>query len=118
MSKFKIKRCTMNRNRKLEKQMRKFLKAIDTGKNINYSDPSVRQCVYECVKKGFVSGFSRVGRSADNSILFDVKEHPAVEKEGYEFMYPEINWIAVWTLILSAVAAITGIVQLLLQFAE
>jgi hypothetical protein len=104
-------------NRKLEREMRKFLKQLDSHQSIDYCDPITRQCVYECNKRGYVSGYRHCLRMADNHIAFDYN-NPCVEKSGYEFLYPKRNWIAIWTLIASVITAIGVILQLILQFAK
>lgn len=104
-----------NKNKSLEKQMRLFLKKLDNKESINYQDPIIRQCVYECDKLGYVSGFRHCSRMADNSISFDYS-NPCIEKAGYEFLYPPKNWIEIGTLIASVLTALGVLLQLVLEF--
>lgn len=104
-------------NRKLEREMRKFLKKLDKSEPINYDDPIIRQCVYESEKRNYVSGYKHCSRMADNSICFD-QINPCVEKAGYEFIKPDHDWIAIWTLVASVITAIGVLLQLILQVAQ
>lgn len=107
----------MNHNRLLERRMRKFLKQLYKNKPINYDDPIIRQCVYECYKKGYVSGYYGCARSSTNDIIFDYT-NPQVEKSGLEFLYPDRDWTAIWTLIISAITAIGVLLQLILTIVK
>lgn len=104
-------------NKKLEREMRKFLKKLDKNKPINYEDPIIRQCVYECDIRKYVSGYKHCSRMADNSIRFDIS-NPCVEKSGYEFLEPHRDWIAIWTLIASLITAAGVLLQLILQVVQ
>lgn len=104
-------------NKKLERKMRKFLRNLEQHKPINYDDPIIRQCVYECNKRNYLSGYKHCSRMADNSIHFDYA-NPCVEKAGYEFLRPDRDWIAIWTLVASVITAIGVLLQLILQFVQ
>lgn len=104
-------------NKKLERTMRKFLRNLDNNKPIDYNDPIIRRCVYECDKRNYVSGYKHCSRMADNSIRFDLS-NPCVEKAGYEFLGPDRDWIAIWTLIASVITAVGVLLQLILQVAQ
>ncbi|MDO4307237.1 MAG: hypothetical protein Q4C77_10400 [Eubacteriales bacterium] len=107
----------MNQNKKLNRQMRRFLKKLDKGKPIDYEDAVIRKCVYECDKRGYVAGYRHCSRVADNHIVFDYN-NPCVEKAGYEFLYPKRDWIAIWTLIASVITAVGVLLQLILQIVQ
>ncbi|CUO85686.1 Uncharacterised protein [[Eubacterium] contortum] len=106
-----------NKNYLLEEEMRIFLKNLDSNEAIDYTNPTVRKCVYECNKRNYVSGYFHCSRTADNSIVFDYN-NPCVEKDGYEFLYKNKNWIAIWTLVASVLTAIGVILQLILTIAK
>ena len=107
----------MSKNKKLEKQMKNFLKALDAKESIDYSDETIRRCVYECHKLGYVAGFPFVDFSLTGKILFDISPNPSVTKAGYEFLEKHPDWISIFTLIASLVTAIGVLVQLILQIA-
>ncbi|MBP3901633.1 MAG: hypothetical protein J6D53_09340 [Blautia sp.] len=101
-------------NRKLEKEMKRFLMKLDKNEFVDYNDPTIKQCVYECNKRGYVSGFRNCSRMADNSIYFDLI-NPCLEKEGYEYLYPKKDLIAIGTLIASILTAVGVLLQLVLS---
>lgn len=103
-----------NHNKKFEKQMRNLLKAIDNNETIDYEDQTIRRCVYECVQRGYVTGYHKCDCTTDNTIVFDYS-NPRVEKAGYEFLYPKINWIQIITLLASVIAALCSVISLLTE---
>lgn len=103
-----------NRNKQFEKQMRQFLKAIANNERVDYEDPNIRHCVYECVHRGYVTGYHHCACTTDNTIVFN-HSNPRVEKAGYDFLYPKIDWVSIGTLIASIITAIGVLLQLVLS---
>lgn len=104
-------------NRKFEKIMRNFLIDIEKQNSIDYSNETIRRCVYECSKREYVSGFQNIGFSARGNIVFEIPQNPQITKSGYEFIDKHPNWIAITTMITSAITAIGVLIQLILQIA-
>ncbi len=103
-----------NKNKQFEKQMRSILMAIDSNKEIDLSDESIKRCIWECHERNYISGAHCTGRSTGNKILISLN-NPHVEKAGYEFLYPKTNWIQIITLIASIIAALCSIAELIIK---
>lgn len=103
-----------NPRKKFDKEMKSFLEALDKNQPIDYENPTIRRCVYECCKRDYVSGFKNCSRADNNKIFFD-KVNPCLEKAGYDYLYPKKDWIGIFALFANVVTAVGVLIQLVLS---
>ena len=107
----------MSNKQKFEKNMRRLLRQIAKGEELNDINDYDLECISECVDRGYLVGIN-IDRNARGYIIADFKRL-TVKYHGYEFLdnrFPNLR--SNIALVLSAIALLVSVLVAFTPFPE